>query len=321
MRDVRAGSTRSVAVAALLVGLVASCSSGDDTDVIAVSAVAPSTSPSVTVPAVRPEPVPEPPNSTTPPETETEDFFEDFTGNVGLEHFETGVYHRDEVLVSSTEWSADHDADCGDPSTQRPVHRDEPDEAFYLCRDHLMTSVGDTSGYSIAWFSPRKVFHAGSDTVISFDVNVTDLGKRQWWEVSVVPVGAPFLATVDWIAQVAHIDAYADGSIVVGNGPYGGTASNIVTEGQQRNPLDWRHVCGDLGVDPEGCASKAIRRTFTITDNLDGTVTFDYLGMQYTYPGEFPEDFEVYFKDHTYTPDKDGVPAGYTWHWDTISIH
>ena len=30
--------------------------------------------------------------------------------------------------------------------------------------------------------------------------------------------------------------------------------------------------------------------------------------------------FEVYFKDHNYTPDKDDVPVGYTWHWDNIRI-
>ena len=57
-----------------------------------------------------------------------------------------------------------------------------------------MTSVGDTSGYSIAWFSPKQTFQAGATTQVSFDVNVTDLGNRQWWEVSLVPVGTPFLA-------------------------------------------------------------------------------------------------------------------------------
>ena len=255
------------------------------------------------------------PTPTVPPG----DFLETFTGNTGLQRFDTGVYHRDDFMVATTTWAGDHDESCGDPTTQRTIHRDRPDESFYVCRDHLMTSVGDTSGYSIAWFSPKETFHSGSTTQVSFDVNVTDLGKRQWWEVSIVPSGAPFLATVDFVSIAASIDTYDPQSIVVGNGPYGNDG-NIVTEGIRRKPLGYQKICGDFAVDPEACASKMIRRTFTITDNQNGTITFDYLGGRYTYPGEFPDDFRVYFKDHNYTPDKDGVPVGHTWHWDNTSI-
>ena len=77
------------------------------------------------------------------------------------------------------------------------------------------------------------------------------------------------------MADTAGIDVYDRGSIVVGKGPYGNDG-NIVTEGYRRDPLGWGHVCGDWAADPEGCGSKAIRRTFTITDNLNGTLTFDY---------------------------------------------
>ena len=99
-----------------------------------------------------------------------------------------------------------------------------------------------------------------------------------------------------------------------------GNDGNIVTNGMRRDPLGWQHVCGDWAVDPEGCSSKAIRRTFTVTDNRNGTVTVDFLGKKYTYQGSFPDQFKVYFKDHNYTPDKDGTPAGHTWHWDNIIV-
>jgi hypothetical protein len=246
-------------------------------------------------------------------------FFEGFDGNTGLDRFDTGMYHRDDVLVADTSWSGDHDLSCGDPSTQRTIRRDRPSESFYLCRDHLMTSVGDTSGYSIAWFAPKETFHGGSHTKVSFDVNVTDLGARQWWEVSIVPVGSPYLATIDWVAETANIATYDDRSVVVGTGPYGNDG-NIVTEGDRRDPLGHGHVCGGGAADPEGCESKAIRRPFSITDNRNGTISFDFLGERYTYAGEFPSDFKVYFKDHNYTPDKDGTPVGHTWHWDNISV-
>ena len=246
-------------------------------------------------------------------------FAEFFTGNTGLSNFDTGVYHRDDVLVAQTQWTGDHDMNCGDPTTQRMIHRNAPAETFYLCRDHLMTSVGDTSGYSIAWFSPKQTFQGGSQTRVSWEVSVTDLGARQWWEVSIVPVGSPFLATVDWVANTAQIATYDSRSVVVGTGPYGNDG-NIVTEGISRDPLGFGHVCGSGAADPEACASKAIRRPFSITDNRNGTITFEYLGSAYTYTGSFPSQFKVYFKDHNYTPDKDGVPVGHTWHWDSIVV-
>ena len=274
----------------------------------AVPPVAPPGTPGTPTPPVTP-PVVLPPNA----------FYEPFTGNTGLERFETGMYHRDDFLVAQTQWTGDHDLNCGDPATQRTVLRSNPAQAFYLCRDHLMTSVGDTSGYSIAWFAPRQTFQGGVHTKVSFDVGVTDLGNRKWWEVSIVPVGAPYLATLDFVAIAAEIPIYDDQSVVVGKGPYGNDG-NIFTDGVARDPLGWGHVCGGDAADPEGCDSKAIRRTFTITDNLNGTITFDYLGTRYTYPGQFPDQFEVYFKDHNYTPDKDGVPVGHTWHWDNILI-
>ncbi len=261
-------------------------------------------------------PSPTPPVTVVPPQLPPSAFYEAFTGNTGLDRFTTGVYHRDDVMVTTNQWSADHDENCGDPSTQRTVQRNAPAQSFYLCRDHLMTSVGDTSGYSIAWFSPNQTFQGGVHTKVSFDVNVTDLLARQWWEVSISPVGSPFLATVDWIADVAEIETYDSETIVVGKGPFGDDGS-IITRGVSHDPLGWGHVCD---VDREGCGSKAIRRTFTVTDNRNGTVTFDFLGQRYTYQGEFPNQFKVYFKDHNYTPDKDGNPAGYTWHWDNILV-
>ena len=76
------------------------------------------------------------------------------------------------------------------------------------------------------------------------------------------------------------------------------------------------------GFDPEACTSKAIRRPFSITDNRNGTITVSYAGFAtYTVPGSFPAGgFNVVFKDHNYTPDKDGAPVGYTWHWDNIIV-
>ena len=273
-----------------------------------------------------------------------------FDGNTGADRIRQGVYHRNvgqqelggpQVIFDGVdnnawhggEWTADHDMACDSPDTQRSLRSEmtpgddmtptfdfHVDELQFACRDHWMTSVGDVDGYSIVWFSPDAEFTRDSQRTVSWDVNVTYLGGRMWWEMSIVPVGSPFLATVDWMAEVAHIEAYDDASVIVGTGPAGSNI-NITTHAQQQYG-GWAELCSaGAEQDPGGCASKAERKPFSVTDNGDGTITVDYGGLfTETVPGEFPERFEVYFKQHAYTPDKDGPVAGHTYHWDNIVI-
>jgi hypothetical protein len=273
-------------------------------------------------------------------------FVERFDGNGGLDRFRVGVYHRnlgsqelgreadiwgDANSAHGGTWTGDHDLSCGLPDTQRTLESTKivdgqtvsadfaVDELVYTCRDHLMTTMGDVDNYSIVWFSPRTRFVQSQTKTVSWDVNVTDLGGRQWWEVSIIPVGTEFLATADWLADVANIGTYHPDAVVISNGPFGGDVG--ITVGGQNVYDGWQGMCGDFGLDPEGCESKPTRRTFSVTDNDDGTLTIDYGGFHtQTVAGRFPDGFEVYFKDHNYTPDKDGVPIGHTWHWDNIEI-
>ena len=113
------------------------------------------------------------------------DFVVSFDGNVGFDRFDYGLWHRDDHVGVSATWTGDHDTNCGSPDTQRPIQRDRWQGSFYLCRDHMMTSVGETSGYSLAWFTPKQTFT--DQKVVSWDVNVTDLGGRLWWEVMIYP--------------------------------------------------------------------------------------------------------------------------------------
>jgi hypothetical protein len=251
-------------------------------------------------------------------------FVETFDGGTGLDRFDTGIYHRDEVLVANVSWSGDHDEACGSPDTQRPIHRDAPAASFYLCRDHIMTSIGDTAGYSTGWFAPTETFVGATE--VSWEVNLTDLAARQWWEVSIVPADfdsgvaeCPQCSVVDWLSpDPSGLPPYPVGSVVVGNGPYGGEIK-VFTDGVDREVAPYVDLCS---FDAEACESKAIRRPFSVVDNLDGTITVSFGGFEtFTVPGSFPSaGFNVIFKDHNYTPDKDGVPVGHTWHWDTIVI-
>jgi hypothetical protein len=251
-------------------------------------------------------------------------FVETFTGNTGLDRFDFGVYHRDEFLMATTSWQGDHDLACGDPTATSRTIRRNTNEWIYVCRDHVMTSIGDTSGYSTAWFAPKQSFSGA--TQVWWDVNVTDLGARQWWEVMLVPTSfsagvaqCPQCAVEDFLSpDPSGLPRYPNGSVVVGNGPFGRDV-NVATNGVKRNVAQYQSVCS---FDAAGCQSKAIRRTFSITDNRNGTITVNYGGLRtFTVPGSFPAGgFKVILKDHSYTPNKDGRPAGYTWHWDNIIV-
>jgi hypothetical protein len=270
-----------------------------------------------------------PPTTTTAPPTTTivpagGSFVEDFTGDVGLSRFDYGIWNRE---GSGGSVQGDHNLACGDATTSRVVTNDV-NSVFYLCRDHLMTTVGDWSGYSVAWFTPNETFD--NQTTVSWDVNVTDLKARQWWEVSIVPAsfnsgfsGCPQCSVIDWLSpDPAHLPAYPNGSVVVGNGPFGKDV-HITYQGQNQYG-GWQKTCGaswDMFEASGACGSKAIRLPFSIVDNADGTITVDYGGgWVETFPGSFPSQFNVVFKDHNYTPDKDGTPLGHTWHFDNIAV-
>lgn len=228
-----------------------------------------------------------------------------------------GVYHRDSVAIRQTQWSGDHDLNCGTPDTQRVVHRAAPEESFWECADHLMTSMGDTSGYSLVWFKPNQTFVRSNTTSVSWDVSVTDLKSRKWWEVAVLPVDDPDeVCSPAFSPDPCGLPTWSESAVVAGTDHLwvGSTDHDLWGIGN--------YCFGGWQADPEGCASKVIRRHFVLTDNLNGTVTLSMpdLGSEWTYPGNFPDQFKVVFKDHNYTPLKDGTPVGLTWHWDSVVV-
>jgi len=186
-----------------------------------------------------------------------------------------------------------------------------------------MTSVGDASGYSIAWLSPKQTFSGA--TSVSVDVNSTFLGSRQWWEIALVPVGyrSPQVdcpqCTGKHSAIGDRLDELPPGGIVFGTSGGGGRPMVNYVETTKE------HVCrvSEGPLDQEGCDSKPIRRTWSLTDNVDGTVTLRFMENSWTVAGAFPDgEWNLVIKDHNYTPSKacDGECAGFTWHWDDILV-
>lgn len=265
------------------------------------------------------------------------DFVEVFDGNAGLDRFRSGVFHRDVdgagfALGEAGErtWAGDHapapqahdhehqegDADdCGPPETPRELDKADRGSAVYVCREHLMTSMGDVDFYSIVWFSPDAVFD-DQDTV-AWEVNSTYLGERQWVEVMIAGADDPDLTCAEGLP--CDVDPYPPDAVVIGiGGPWG---SGVKVDGSNEHTT-WQPLCGgEYALDPEGCGSKRIRRPWSLTDHRDGTMTLRFIDHEWVVPGGFPEaPWKVVFKDHNYTPDKDGAVAGHTWHWDDIAV-
>jgi hypothetical protein len=257
------------------------------------------------------------------------DFVETFSSLDALGRFRTGVYHRGED-PSPNVWPADHadhgSGHCGNPqTTTRDATAQNLSTNIFICTSvegnpaaspHLMTSMGDVTGYTILWFSPNQVFNSATTDEVLFEASVTEL-NRKWWEILITPVGAPDLqCTAGFTPCALPVDGYHPGSVVM-------ALDNTNINGVERDVWGAGNYCfGPFEEDPEGCHSKAIRRQFSIRDNNNGTITFtfDAFGSR-TYPGSFPQgDFKVVFKDHNYTPDKDGFPGGYTWHWDNVEV-
>lgn len=268
-------------------------------------------------------------------------FAETFDNNTGLDRFHAGVWHRDPYTVDQTQWPGDHDMNCGTPDTSRTIHRGSPlsgtqrifpgssiggngvnfppGEYFYTCVDHLMTSVGDTSGTSILWFSPAMSFP--SITEVTFNVNLTNLGMRKWWKVGIV-------SEAKWNSSdnnqccgtgpgFLHLDGVLDSADVLWftwneNQPHG-----LLQIGWDLGP------CCGVQANPAP-TDKATRFPVRITDNKNGTLTFSVAGQTLTRPNALPVcPCRVVFTDESYTPNKaedQQVTNPYTWHWDNVVV-
>jgi hypothetical protein len=184
----------------------------------------------------------------------------------------------------------------------------------------MMTSMGDTSGYSVVWFSPNQVFNSISE--VCWSVNLTNLGTRQWWKVAVLSVNAPDIMSDVAASNLTGLTG-PDRAVASYGGPSGWQGKLHIGDTRQ----DW----------PPGInagSDKMTRYPACFRDNKNGTLTFTLTGPSaggavttntFTTAGSFPSGpLKVVFQDHNYTPLKSdnqvGTPVGFTWHWDNIVI-
>ncbi len=267
-------------------------------------------------------------------------FFEDFEDPSSLAALDAAVYHRDDHLVASLAWEGDHpiagpDDQCGPAEEKRFITRGLREEGFnddwiYRCASdgdlidaHLMTSIGDTSGYSIGAFSPAQIFE--NVTEVSWDVNITYLGARQFTEVLIIPVENFDLEGLPCIMEWLPCETPTMADVGAVGASFMNHELHISDSGdRERHWATWGTE--DLNYDDEALTSVGILRKHFIRDNGDGTVVFgiqqpDDSFFEFTHTGSFPEGpVRVAFTDHNHTPDKDEPPIGHTWHWDNLTV-
>lgn len=263
-------------------------------------------------------------------------FFEDFSGSGSMGRFDIGLYHRDDHVVDDTNWFGDHASTgpgdlCGAPEERRQIARGDRNSGFnndwiYRCvpggdlgKAHMMTAIGDTSGYSIGAFAPSQSFTGVRE--VRWDVNLTDLGLRQFTEIKIIPSGR-----FDFQALPCAKDLPCNTPEV---GELGAVAVSFFNHKLHIHNGSSLMVDDDEWFDMYGgdpaLSSIRTRRTMFFRDNGNNTLTYGVEREngsfhEMTVSGRFPSGaVRVVFGDHNYTPNKGG-PSSFTWHWDNIEV-
>ena len=285
-------------------------------------------------------------------------FEENFNGDPAAPSQDLLPRHMDYVVTHRTHpkehftknflpFSADHGSDCAgpDPSasalpqhqvyTDQTTHGDNPDQSFFICKNHMMSSMGEVDAYSVSAFWPKQEFDFSDGGTLMFDVNINE-GHRQrhWWEIMIVPrdqlkVGAgPVWAAID--------ETYPNNRIVlqfrelirqISVGADAPAPDGWLAATRQFAKWDWAYWRTLHPEDP-ALEDRRIRRTMKIDFKADSiswgikTAAGNFDWFKVNIPGGVPfERGLVVFKTHSYTPHKDGNVDTYTFHWDNIRFN
>ncbi|MEM8962873.1 MAG: hypothetical protein AAGD38_15415 [Acidobacteriota bacterium] len=242
-------------------------------------------------------------------------------------------------------YPGDHGLDCAGPNPdvsplpQHPIrtrqnsNSTDRDESFFICKNHMMTALGEVEAYSLSSFWPRQEFDFADGGTLEFEVNV-NLGhdNRSWWEVLISPrdqlkaAAGPVDAAID--EKYPHDRIVFDFNrlirrIKVGTGAL--APDGWLVNERQMWTYDWAYW-NALYPDDPALTDRRIRRTMRITlgtnqitwgiETADGG--FDEWSVDV--PGGLPfTRGVVQLKTHAYTPlSTAGNTDTYTFHWDNL---
>jgi hypothetical protein len=275
-------------------------------------------------------------------------FEETFDGDPGApsqtllpDSFDYVVTHRThpaEHFRVFTPYMADHAHDCTGPNpsvnplpqhsvhTSHESHSADPDQSFFICKDHMMTSMGEVDGYSVTAFWPRQEFDFSTGGYLEFEVNISDNHARSWFEVMITPrselkVGAAhhYLPIDERYPKDRIVFEYAESRRYIQVGAGALDPAGMIVE--KREDDSWRE---QYPSDPAN-NDRRVRRTMRIYLGADYIIWSieradgEFDDYRVNVPGGLPFDRGlVVFKTHAYTPTKEGNVNNYTFHWDNI---
>jgi hypothetical protein len=223
------------------------------------------------------------------------------------------------------EFVADYGEDC-QPDGHHLVktkHGNQPDPAFFICKEKLMSSMGDVSGYSVAAFWPKQEFRFVSGGALEFETDALTGYKSHGREIVITPRGQEnYFAAVDW-APIS--ETYAPDSIVFGLGE-GKRSLRVQSRegGVLYNEGDWESWARKYPEDP-AVSDASVMRTMRITFH-EQAIDWCIINPEgecdtYTFELDVPLPFEqgiVAFNTHSKESKKSGNTEQYTYQWDNI---
>lgn len=233
---------------------------------------------------------------------------------------------------------ADHAESCAGPDpgvnplpqhsvvTNHESSGTNPDPSFYMCKNHMMSSMGDVAGYSVTAFWPRQAFNFNECAILEFDVNINREHPRSWWEVMITPRSQLKVGSASSFAPIEErypedrfVFSFLGGQreIEVGTGAL--DPDGVLVKESERS------IWAERFPNDPANSDRRVRRKMHIAfvDNQihwsiakeDGTFDTEIVDLPQGFP--FSEGL-VLFKTHAYTPEKDGNFDTYTFHWDNI---
>lgn len=245
------------------------------------------------------------------------------------------THPRDHLSAELLSFPADHGPDCAGPPSQHSVtsshlsNGSNPDQSFYVCKNHMMSALGEVSGYSVSAFYPRQDFDFSEGGVIEFETNMNVGHPRHWWEVMIVPRELLKVGAAEHFWPID--ETYPSESILLSLLPDGkrkitlhsGATPPAGIIASSTDWRDWKFLNNETPDNDPQFDDRRRRHLHRIEVNankitwwvekLDGELDAFELNLPNGIP--FNQGLVV-LKTHAYTPNKDGNFDRLTVHWD-----
>ena len=247
------------------------------------------------------------------------------------------VHSRDpETWQALNPIAADHGPDCSAPPDTHIVT--DYEDAAYLCRNHMMTSIrGDA--YGLVYLTPPyQVDFSDGTAVISIDVSTRRTSVRDWWDIWISPYDDALQLPLDLDAS-ADLSGPPKNAIRIGLGTENQMTAEIYEDFANVQFPDWPNdsVSGDNWTGYETFLETDLKRRDTFEVHISqtrlrvGMPDYDFWWIDTEIPALDWNAGVVQFGHHSYNPVKTCNSANNpkppvqeclpnTWHWDNASI-